>query len=110
MNVNIISGPNVVVHNCTVQVWYQQTPFLQRVARPGKGPQLSKITFANLLLIQKRVGGDGQLTRKEKLMLELQTIEQKLSSRSLSRKTKLLSELKAIDRAIEKKSKKLGQQ
>lgn len=77
-----------------------------------RAPNQVKLPLPNLLLIQKqRVSGDGdgQLTRKEKLMLELQTIEQKLSSRSQSRKTKLLSELKAIDRAIEKKSKKLSQ-
>lgn len=50
------------------------------------------------------------LSRKEKLLLELRSIdrviEQKLSSKTQSRKDKLLSELKAIDRAIEQKSKK----
>ena len=48
------------------------------------------------------------MSRKEKLMLELKVIEQKISSKSQSRKNKLLSELKAIDQAIEKKSKKLN--
>ena len=69
--------------------------------------------FQYVLCLQKshtRRSSQDSLSRKEKLMLELQNIdkviEQKLSIRSQTRKNKLLSELKAIDRVIEQKSKK----